>query len=211
MLTDADTLGRMAIRLGRAYSQSWAKEIPKSVPWTWDMAKYYMSISKSERVPEMDELKVEIVYDHSSTHWLLCQERVEVQFYDRKAQAYVGFVRLDVDALGSPVITVRVESPSVIADGQLWRFDKAVTSLSCGSWQQLYSLPPLSVLLAIVGKGPSCPITLYYRVGTDGPTIDVAGAPVGEAQRVEYAAFDRAVQRFKERGGCSKWERAVVK
>lgn len=212
MIVDADTLGRMAIRAGRAYSQAWARDIPRSVPWNWDMAKYYVGISAAKRLPEFDESRVAITYDHSSTHWLLSQERIEMNMYDRNAQAYVGYVRCEVDALGAPVISVRLESPRRMVDGSIWRVDKALTSLSCERWQPLYQLPPLSVVLELLGPKavPSCPITMFYRVSANGPTIDVAGTPIGDEQKASYAVFDSAFRRLIDNGMCAKWAHARV-
>jgi hypothetical protein len=212
MIVDADTLGRMAIRLGRAYNQAWAKDMAKSVPWNWDMAKYYVEICKSSRLPTLDESRVAITYDDSSTHWTLSQEKVEVNFFDRKRGAYVGHARCEVDALGAPVISVRVDHPRSMMQGGLWRVDKAVTSLSVERWQPLYSLPPIQVLFELLGAEaiPKCPITLFYRVGRDGPTIDIAGTPVDQEERESFAVFDAAFKRLKDRGVMSKWERAYT-
>lgn len=212
MLIDADTLGRMAIRLGRAYSQSWAKAIAKGQNWNWDCAKHAIESCKSQRLPEMDEQRVRITYDHGSSHWFLSQEKVSIDFWDRNAQAYIGHVACQVDALGAPVIAVRVESPRRLVDGQMWRVDNAVTSLSTERWQALYSLPPLQVIWAAVGPQaiPGCPLTFYYRVGADGPVVDLAGTPITAEQREQYAQFDAAFNRFKAQGGMRRWERVVV-
>lgn len=212
MIVDADTLGRMAIRLGRAYGQAWAKEVAKSVPWTWDMAKYYVEICKASRLPVIDEARVAITYDDGSTHWTLSQEKVSIDFYDRKRVGYIGYVRCDVDALGAPVIAVRIDHPKSMVKASLWRVDRAVTSLSCSRWQPLYSLPPCQVLFELLGAEaiPKCPITLFYRVGPDGPTIDVAGVAVDQAERDAFAVFDEAFKRLKDSGVMTQWERAYT-
>jgi hypothetical protein len=212
MIVDADTLGRMAIRLGRAYGQAWAKDVAKSVPWNWDMAKYYVDICKSSRLPVLDEERVTITYDDSSTHWTLSQEKVSIDFYDRKRAAYIGYVRCDVDALGAPVISVRIDHPKSMVKSSLWRVDKAITSLSTSRWQPLYSLPPVQVMFQLLGAAvvPECPVTLFYRVGSDGPTIDVAGIAVGQSERESFAVFDDAFKRLKDRGVMAKWERAYT-
>lgn len=212
MIVDADTLGRMAIRLGRAYGQAWAKDVAKSVPWNWDMAKYYVDICKSSRLPLIDEERVTITYDDSSTHWTLSQEKVSIDFYDRKRGAYVGHARCEVDALGAPVISVRIDHPKSMVKTSLWRVDKAVTSLSTSRWQPLYSLPPVQVLFELLGAEaiPECPVTLFYRVGPDGPTIDVAGMPISQDERDAFAIFDGAFEALRNSGVMTRWERAYT-
>lgn len=212
MRIDADTLARMAIRLGRAYSQLWAKSIAKGQSWDWDCAKHAIDTSTAQRLPDLDEKRCRITYDHGSSHWMLTQERVQIDFWDRNAQGYIGHVTCQVDALGAPVISVRVESPRRLVDGQIWRVDKAVTSLSTERWQPLYSLPPLQVIWTALGADviPDCPVTLYYRLASDGPTIDLAGVPVSPQQRESFAKFDAAFQRFKSAGGMRRWERVVI-
>jgi hypothetical protein len=209
MQLERDTLARMAIRLGRAYSQSWAKAIGKDQRWDWETCKKAIESSPAQRVPMLTE-DPSIRHNHSSTEWVFDDRRAQVEFYDRLARAYIGVAACNVDAFGEPVLVVRVESPQRMVDGQLWRFDKAITSLSCDKWKPLYSLPPLSVIWSVLGSPPACPVTFYYRLSVTGPTIDLAGFPIGEAQRDAYATFDRAFQRFKEQGGMTKWERAVA-
>lgn len=209
MQIERDTMARMAIRLGRAYSQSWAKAITKDQRWDWETCKASIAASTAQRVPTLTE-DPSIRHNHSSTEWTFDDRRAQVEFYDRAANAYIGIAACSIDAHGDPVLVVRVESPHRMVDGQIWRFDRAITSLSCDRWKPLYSLPPLSVIWSVLGAPPSCPVTFYYRIGSTGPTIDIVGFPIGEAQRDAYAAFDRSFQRFKEQGGMTKWERAVA-
>ncbi|NBW09317.1 MAG: hypothetical protein EBR82_14960 [Caulobacteraceae bacterium] len=209
MQLERDTLARMAIRLGRAYSQSWAKAITKDQRWDWETCKNAIESSPAQRVPTLTE-DPSIRHNHSSTEWVFDDRRAQVEFYDRTANAYIGVVKCSTNAFGEPVIVVRVESPHRMVDGQLWRFDKAITSLSCDKWKPLYSLPPLSVIWSVLGAPPACPVTFYYMLSETGPTIDIAGFPIGADQRDAYVAFDRAFQRFKEQGGMTRWERAVA-
>lgn len=211
MNVDADILARMAIRLGRAFNHSWAKDIPKSVPWSWDMASYYADIAKASRKPVFDAKQVEITYDHSNSHWLLSQNKIEISFYNRKHSEYQGFVRLGLDALGSHFVHARVEDWSGMTEAQVWRMDRAINSLSTGHWASLYSLPPLAILTKIL-PSPKAPVNLYYRTGSDNiPTMDASGLHVGEEEREAWYAFDEAFRKFKESGGLKRWDRIVVK
>lgn len=211
MNVDIDVLGRMAIRLGRAYNHSWAKEIPKSVPWSWDMCKYYVGLSSARR-PFIDDARDTITYDHSNSHWLFSPERVEVTMKNRHESEFVGFVRLYTDALGRPVLHVRLENWAKLSDGQLWRVDRAVTSLSCGPWAKLYSLPPVAVLGKALAKHlPDFPVNLLYTLSGDEPVIEVAGLHIGAEQREKFEAFDTAFKKFADVDGFRRWERIQVK
>jgi hypothetical protein len=208
---DQDILARMAIRLGRAFNHSWAKDIPKSVPWSWDMASYYADISKAARKPVFDPKQVEITYDHSNSHWLFSQTKVEVEFYNRHHSEFQGFVRLGLDALGSHYVHARVEDWTGMTDAQVWRMDRAINSLSTGPWASLYSLPPLAVLTKVL-PAPKAPVNLYYRTGSDGTaTMDLSSVHVGEEERMAFVALDKAFTKFKAEGGLTRWDRLVMK
>lgn len=211
MNVDQDILARMAIRLGRAFNHTWAKEIPKTVPWSWDMGSYYADISKASRKPVFDPKQSEITYDHSNSHWLLSQHKVEIDFYNRRHSEFQGFVRLGLDAFGSRYVHARVEAWGNMSDAQVWRMDRAINSLSTGPWASLYSLPPLAVLTKVL-PAPKAPVNLYYRTKDDGSaTMDLSSVHVGEDERSAFETLDAAFRKFKDQGGLTRWDRIAVK
>lgn len=206
MNVDEDILGRMAIRLGRAYSHGWAKDIPKAAPWSWSMMTLYIGQSLSTRLPKVDQERSTVSYDHSSSHWTFSPGKVEVTFDDRKSEGHIGVVRLGYDHLNEPYLHVRIEDASAMTDSRAWRMDRAITSLSCGPWRPLYTLPPLAVLCTALKRYlPKCPMNLYYRTGD--VRIEAVGVPLGAEEAEACAAFERALRRYEAAGGFEKWDR----
>ena len=208
MKVPADTIGRMAIRLGRALDQSWAKGVPDKSVWNWATAIEAIDASKAQRKPVYDETSINS--ENGSTTWTFAPDILEVLFYDKGKDGWAGFVRADADDV-TPFIQVRLNHWRRMDPNNIWRVDRAITSLACARWQPLYSLTPLSVLTEVLrGKIPSCTVNLYYVISEGEPAIHFAGQWANEEQRAECAAFDKALQAFGKKGGFAKWSQMKI-
>jgi hypothetical protein len=181
---DLETRARMAIRLARGFRHGWALAIPKGAQWN---ARTFAEYAKSARnAPKLEGAFVR--YYGRAMDWEIGEHVAEVELTSAGEPA--GFVRAYKDT-----IEVQVVTPSCVSPREIERYDTAITSLSCGPFAELHALPPLRVLLEVLGdKAPSTTMHLYYRPG-----------------RVEAVPpeADRLIAAFGAAGGFKHWERMV--
>lgn len=174
-----DVVGRIAIRFGRALNHKWAKEITRDELWNWAAAKRAIEGASSQRAPRVDGDAV--IYDThgSSTSFVFSPREVRVVFYDKhEAAGPVGVVEARLDETFGPVIDVDIRSFASLPEASVWRFDRAITSLSCGPWIGLHRLTPIGVIVqALPEYIPSEPSRLAYvdgRIISSSPELDKA-------------------------------------
>jgi hypothetical protein len=174
----------MAIRLARGFRHGWALAIPKTARWDARTLADYSAHARN--APKIEGASVR--YHGRAMDWEIGEHVADVELTSAGAPA--GFVRAYKDT-----IEVQVVTPSCVSQREVERYDTAITSLSCGHFAELHALPPLRVLLEVLGdKAPSTTMHLYYRPGR----VD---AVPPEADRL-IAAFGAA-------GGFKHWERMV--
>lgn len=205
-----DLHGEQAIRLGRAYQQKWALDAPKSIRWDWEQACYLLSIARQKLKPRVEGDS--IVYDSrkSSTHWTLANGVARVTMLDKGI--ITGGVSTGRDEHRSPWIMVRMQGWGSMSQDQIWRYDRAITSLSCGDWRCFYKLPPLNVLSDVLRPLPDTEIRLWYVMAGSTPTLSLDSAIV--LPREQQAVVDNAshlLRRFEQAGGLEKWHLTIVK
>lgn len=190
----SDLIGRLAIRLGRAFKHKWATEIPRDTIWNWSTATQALASARSPKAPYVDD-EGTIVYDTGSTHWVLSTEYVAVECNDKEKGPRC---RIDarIDETFGPVLEVWLASLAGFDHFELSRFDRCLTSLSEGPWKPLHRLTPLAVIVqALPEYLPTEPASLVY---TDGRIIS------SDAEL--NAAMARAGHRF-----FTQWERIVTR
>jgi len=205
MMTDHDTIARMAIRLARGYRQGWAIRIPKThgVEWNWTTASEYAQVGRS--LPTFDRVAGTITYATNKMRWTLdVAGDIEVEIETQTGQPCSVEATAFADASGAPVpaIVVRVACFEALCAHDLWKLDVAATSLACGSWKPLHNLPPLRVVGDVI-RLPSTPCALVYvgdRITARRPDDISSNHP-----------FEEHLAEFGRRGGFKKWERLLVR
>lgn len=188
-----DLIGRLAIRLGRAFRHKWATEIPRDAVWNWLTAEKAIRAATNKTVPKLDGY--DVTYNIGQTHWLLTPDVVVVHCDDRELGTRAR-IEARVDETFGPVLDVWLASLAGFDHFELSRFDKVITSLSEGPWKPLHRLTPLAVIVqALPEYLPTEPSTLVY---TEGRIIS------SDAEL--NAAMTRAGVRF-----FTQWERMVTR
>lgn len=188
-----DLIGRLAIRLGRAFRHKWATEIPRDAIWNWLTAEKAIRAATNKTVPKLDGF--DVTYNVGQTHWLLTPDAVVVHCDDRELGTRAR-IEARVDETFGPVLEVWLASLAGFDHFELSRFDKVITSLSEGPWKPLHRLTPLAVIVqALPEYLPTEPSTLVY---TEGRIIS------SDAEL--NAAMTRAGHRF-----FTQWERMVTR
>lgn len=206
-----DLAGETCIRLARAYQHAWAKNIPANVPWNWKTAEYFINIAKQKTKPRVGDGLIVFDSRKSSTHWKMGEGRAQVTMLDKGA--ITGGVSTGRDEAGKPWMLVRIHDWSSLGQEQVWRYDRALTSLACGDWRVFYQLPPLSVLGPVLGsRVPSVDVRLWFVMAGEKPTISLESSLVASPE--VYAAVESAeelLRKFEKAGGFEKWHLAKVK
>lgn len=188
-----DLIGRLAIRLGRAFRHKWALDIPRDAVWDWNTTQRAIRAATNKTVPKLDGY--DVAYHGGQTHWLLTPDAVVVHCHDRELGPRAR-IEARVDETFGPVLEVWLASLAGLDHFELSRFDKVITSLSEGPWKPLHRLTPLAVIVqALPEYLPTEPSTLVY---TEGRII--SSAPELNA------AMTRAGHRF-----FTQWERMVTR
>lgn len=206
-----DLHGEQAIRLGRAYQQRWAIQAPASIKWDWEQALYLLSVAKQKSKPRV--VGESIVYDwrKSSTHWTLADGFGSVTMLDKGI--VTGGVSTGRDEYKRPWIMVRIGNWHSLSDEQVWRYDRAITSLACGDWRCFYKLPPINVLSRILCPFvPDTEVRLWYVMAGDTPTMALDSSIVVSHEK--QAIIDGAkhlLRKFEQAGGMEKWHLSIVK
>lgn len=211
-MSHRDLHGEQAIRLGRAYQHAWATQAPQSIKWNWEQAVYLLSVAKQKSKPKV--VGESIVYDwrKSSTHWTLADGFGSVTMFDKGV--VTGGVSTGRDERGQPWIMASIGNWRSLGDEQLWRYDRAITSLSCGDWRCFYTLPPLNVLTPVLREFlPDFEVRLWFVMAGDTPTIELdqgrAQLPADKLSTVDGAK--QLLRRFERAGGFEKWHLTIVK
>ena len=158
-----DLIGRLAIRLGRAFRHKWATEIPRDAIWNWLTAEKAIRAATNKTVPKLDGY--DVTYNVGQTHWLLTPDAVVVHCDDRELGTRAR-IEARVDETFGPVLEVWLASLAGFDHFELSRFDKVITSLSEGPWKPLHRLTPLAVIVqALPEYLPTEPSTLVYTEG----------------------------------------------
>lgn len=158
-----DLVGRLAIRLGRAFKHKWATEIPRDAVWNWLTAEKAIRAATNRTVPKLDGY--DVTYNVGQTHWLLTPDAVVVHCDDRELGTRAR-IEARVDETFGPVLEVWLASLAGFDHFELSRFDKVITSLSEGPWKPLHRLTPLAVIVqALPEYLPTEPSTLVYTEG----------------------------------------------
>lgn len=207
-MIDRDTIGRIAIRLGRAYEQAWCAHLGKDTTWGWDSATKAILDCQTKFRPMYDDDG--IVLETRNMDWTIQHDECCVDFFDRTTSGLVAKVRLIDSTVAGPHISVYLHNMANLASmqNQLWRVDRAVASMSTDRWKPLYSLPPLAVIAKVfAGHLPSCPTHFYYVDSPTGPTIRTACQWRTEDEHVESLAFARRMELFEKKGGMKEWHK----
>lgn len=210
-MSHRDLHGEQAIRLGRAYQQAWATSAPQSIKWDWEQAVYLLSVAKQKSKPRV--VGDSIVYDwrKSSTHWTLADGHASVTMLDKRV--VTGGVSTGRDEYQKPWLMVRIKDWQSLGEEQIWRYDRAITSLSCGDWRCFYKMPPLNVLTRILAPFvPATEIRLWYVMAGSTPTLALDSAIV--VSHEHQAVVDGAkhlLRKFERAGGLEKWHLSIVK
>ena len=189
-----DLVGRLAIRLGRAFRHKWALDIPRDTIWNWSTATRALTSARSTKAPHVDD-EGTIVYDTGSTRWVLSTEYVAVECNDKEKGPRC---RIDarIDETFGPVLDVWLASLASFEERELWRFDRGITSLSEGPWKPLHRLTPLVVIVQALPE--------YLPVGAS-TLAYVEGRIISSAPELD-AAMKRAGIRF-----FTQWERMITR
>ena len=193
MNISSDLVGRLAIRLGRAFRHKWALDIPRDTIWNWSTATQALASARSPKAPHVDD-EGTIVYDTGSTRWVLSTEYVAVECNDKEKGPRC---RIDarIDETFGPVLEVWLASLADFEERELWRFDRCLTSLSEGPWKPLHRLTPLIVIVQALPE--------YLPVGAS-TLVYVEGRIISSAPELD-AAMKRAGIRF-----FTQWERMLT-
>jgi hypothetical protein len=160
-MIDADTAGRIAIRLGRAFSQKWAKAIPSDAKWNWETAQNYAQWVPSQRPVKVDGDTISFRHRNSSTSWEVSPTCVRVECV-AKGDGLQALVEANIID-GIPLVIAILPSFGSMQPADIWRADRAITSVCAGPWQSLHRLTPLSVIAqALPEYVPSEPARLTY-------------------------------------------------
>ena len=161
---DRDTVGRMVIRLSRAYKHGWATGLPEGAVWDWKTMSEAVFASMSSRKPVVDDWDASVRASKDASTWVVSPQKVRIDFMER--QDSVGFVELDWLDNG-PAIRVAIDLKNA-HDTHRWRVGRAVTSLACGPWQEFIRLPTVGMVADSFGEAAGSGVTeLVYRlVGT---------------------------------------------
>jgi hypothetical protein len=205
MMTDHDTIARMAIRLARGYRQGWAIRIPKThgVEWNWTTASEYAQVGRS--LPTFDRAAGIITYATSKMRWTLSVDgdiEVEIDSQSGLACSIEATRCGGANGAATPCIVARVPDLDGLSSHDLWKVDVAITSLACGPWKPLHNLPPLRVVGDVI-RLPSTPCALVYvgdRITARRPDDISSNHP-----------FEEYLAEFGRRGGFRKWERLLVR
>lgn len=170
-----DLIGRLAIRLGRAFRHKWATEIPRDAVWDWSTAQRAIRAATNKTVPKIDGC--DLTYNVGQTHWLLTPDDIVVHCDDRELGTRAR-IEARVDETFGPVLEVWLASLAGFDHFELSRFDRVITSLSEGPWKPLHRLTPLAVIVqALPEYLPTEPSTLVYtegRIISSAPELDAA-------------------------------------
>lgn len=191
MMIDPDTVGRLAIRLGRSYSQGWAKAIPSDARWDWRTAEAYVRGARTNRPPVVVGDAISFEHVDSSTSWRVAPDLVRVVSSDRTdgVQSVVDASIVD----GAPVVTVDLQSFAGLKEAAIWRADRALTSVCGGPWQPLHRLTPLVVIArALPEYLPTEPARLTYagdRITSSFAELDAAMSRAGHRFFTAWASM----------------------
>jgi len=156
---DRDTVGRVVIRLSRAYRHGWAAALPDGIEWNWKTMSEAIASSSSKRKPVVDDWDGSVRASKDASTWVVSPHEVRIDFLERGEN--VGYVELAW--LEGPAIRVGIDLKHA-HDTHRWRVGRAVTSLSCGPWQEFIRLPTVSMVADSFGKAAGGGITeLVYR------------------------------------------------
>lgn len=187
-----DLIGRLAIRLGRAFKHKWATEIPRDAVWNWLTAEKAIRATTNKTVPKLDGY--DLTYNVGQTHWLLTPDDIVVRCDDRELGTRCR-VEARVDETLGPVLEVWLASLAGFDHFELSRFDRVITSLSEGPWKPLHRLTPLAVIVqALPEYLPTEASSLVY---TDGRIAS------------SYEPLETAIRRAGVRF-VNEWERMRV-
>jgi len=175
-----DIIGRLAIRLGRAFRHKWATEIPRDAIWNWLTAEKAIRSATNKTVPKLDGY--DLAYNVGQTHWLLTPDTIVVRCDDRELGTRAR-VEARVDETLGPVLEVWLATLAGFDEFELSRFDKVITSLSEGPWKPLHRLTPIAVIVqALPEYLPTEPSTLVYvdgRIISSDPELNAAMTRAG--------------------------------
>jgi len=194
-MIDVDMVGRLAIRLGRSYSQGWAKAIPKDARWNWETASAYAQAAKTNRPPHVEGNSISFSHSQSGTQWIVSPNVVRVDFFDRAGERQGSVEAKGADVFG-PSVHVEMASFAGMQEAAIWRFDRALTSVCEGPWKALHALTPIiCIAKALPEYLPTEHASLTYCDGR----IKSSFAPLDDAMR-------RAGVRF-----FTQWERMITR
>ena len=188
-----DLVGRLAIRLGRAFRHKWALDIPRDAVWDWTTAQRAVRSATNRTVPRIDGY--DVAYHGGQTHWLLTPGSVVVHCDDRELGTRAR-IEARVDETLGPVLEVWLASLSGFDHFELSRFDRVITSLSEGPWKPLHRLTPLAVIVQALPE--------YLPVGES--TLVYVEDRIISSDAGLNAAMTRAGHRF-----FTRWERMVTR
>ena len=213
MIVPQDTIGRIAIRLGRAFQHPWTKSIDSSAVWDWETAKAAIESATSKNRPAIQNgCAVSWGHSGSSTTWELRPSRCALFFRDKGTlNDNAGNVQLSEDSAGNPAIRVFFERLAGMSPENLWRFDRAVTSFSCDRWRVFYKMPPVTLLQDVLGDDtPTVPCIFWYVVDSAGrPTMHVVAKEEEHADDVRPAA--QKLARLTSQGLIDNWHKMLVR
>ena len=190
-MIDSDTVGRIAIRLGRAYNHAWAKAIPSDAKWNWETARDYISHARSKRPPAVLGDTIRFEHDDSATSWTVAPTLVRVVSSDAR-EGVQSVVEADLPG-GTPRVTVTLTSFAAMKEAAIWRADRALTSVCGGPWRPLHRLTPLVVIArALPEYIPTEPVRLLYlgdRIISSAPELDAAMSRAGSRFFTAWASM----------------------
>lgn len=186
-----DDVGRIAIRLGRAYNHAWAKAIPSDARWDWETARDYIAHARSKRPPAVLGDTIRFEHDDSATSWTVAPTLVRVVSSDAR-EGVQSVVEADIPG-GTPRVTVTLPSFASMKESAIWRADRALTSVCGGPWQPLHRLTPLVVIArALPEYIPTEPVRLLYlgdRIISSAPELDAAMGRAGSRFFTAWASM----------------------
>lgn len=190
-MIDPDTVGRIAIRLGRAYNQGWAKAIPSDAKWNWETARDYIVHARTKRPPAVLGDAIRFERDDSATSWTVAPTLVRVVSSDA-SEGVQSVVEADLPG-GTPRVTVTLTNFAAMKEAAIWRADRALTSVCGGPWQPLHKLTPLVVIArALPEYIPTEPARLLYlgdRILSSSPELDAAMSRLGSRFFTAWASM----------------------
>jgi hypothetical protein len=211
MTIDKDTLGNVAIRLGRAFEQAWAADIPRKTPFDWRACYEAVITARASRKPHMDFEHGWFHHEPRGMRWNLTERAVSVVLRDKHDND--GEVRAVVNELGQPVMLVTIRCWEALTEAQVRRYDALTAAVACGPWEAFYRYPPPSVLGAALGsKGvlPCYPVTLVYAVVGDKPGLTMARVNEGECEK-EFVVTLNTLASLVADGLLDKWHRMRIR